>query len=173
MNSFFLAARNAHSRNIEILSALHLQQVTDESAEAYKGLPKTLSDIDWNALKSFTGFKKIDGEFCYDLSLAIKGEEERILSIEEASMLRPNLVKVVNVYPDYDSETILYYIKASSKSEAIELLHSYGFNMAGHRIISDYDCTGQWFASSASTYSTKWSKVHKCYVVKMHWARDV
>jgi hypothetical protein len=71
------------------------------------------------------------------------------------------------------SRVNIFHVKACDKQSVIDFLRYEGYAVDGHRIDSDYDCSGQWFANSADLRNVKWSSAFSCYVFKMHWHLDV
>lgn len=174
MRAFFQAEINKLNSDLAELNQLHNVELNEDTRDQLTDeLPNKVSD--WELVLQTFGFEKVGGVLRIDLSQSIKEIESKIEKITKSARMQPNLVKIISKrdYNCGESEDILYYVKATSKKEAIEILDSYNHNMYGHHIESDYDCTGQWFASPASIHYVKWSKSAKAYVVTMHWAMDV
>ena len=72
-----------------------------------------------------------------------------------------------------DSITMYYLVHAESTVEAMERVSEAGINLDGHEIVSDYDCTGEWFARPVTIREIEYSPLLNMYIVPMYWGQDV
>ncbi|MFM2668546.1 hypothetical protein AAFX24_27785 [Vibrio mediterranei] len=90
-------------------------------------------------------------------------------------LLPPFIKKIVKKSPYHCGEAVdvYFFVCATSPIAAIERTANAGYNLDGHHIESDYDCTGQWFASPVHHKDVSWDNATGCYVIPMSWRLDV
>lgn len=171
MNAYYAEKLNKLVKELAFIKMLGSAALSSEQLNELK--KDGFNQGAFNKYNSYFGFKFVGNDILFNVEIALNQINRQIAIVKKDYLRFPSLMRVLSCDNGEGYCTHTYYVKATSASEAVALLHKNDFEVYGRRINSPYDCTGQWFSYGVHMHDVRWSHALKCYVVPVNWSLDI